>query len=376
MGTDADREGLMKLPLSYIETWGTRRAARGGRRHVRAGRRRPRARVRRRGGGALLGAAGAGRPGRPRGRHRAVLPGDGDGDAGDRRRREPSRHASRERLGARPGRASRAAPPEHEARRRQLPQQPDRLRARRGRRSASSWRCARARHPPVLRRGVPRHRARPGADHHAGRRPLRDRRLAQRRCPSRTACPGLRVGWLACRDRALLERLEKRKHYTTHLQRRARRSTWRRSPCAIARRSGRATAASSPPTGPFFDDFFARWAELFDWQPPMGGCVCFPRYKGGDVEDFCARLLRRRGRAGAAGEHVLLGDRRGAGRSLPRRNRQARPGGRRRSVRPVPAPRALRFFLHAGHFGQRWSVTCCACLGPDTWRKCFLNLLA
>ena len=27
--------------------------------------------------------------------------------------------------------------------------------------------------------------------------------------------PGLRVGWLACRDRALLERLEKRKHYTS-----------------------------------------------------------------------------------------------------------------------------------------------------------------
>ena len=27
--------------------------------------------------------------------------------------------------------------------------------------------------------------------------------------------PGLRVGWIACRDRALLERLEKRKHYTS-----------------------------------------------------------------------------------------------------------------------------------------------------------------
>jgi aspartate/methionine/tyrosine aminotransferase len=27
--------------------------------------------------------------------------------------------------------------------------------------------------------------------------------------------PGLRIGWLACRDRALLERLERRKHYTT-----------------------------------------------------------------------------------------------------------------------------------------------------------------
>jgi aspartate/methionine/tyrosine aminotransferase len=27
----------------------------------------------------------------------------------------------------------------------------------------------------------------------------------------------------------------------------------------------------------------------------MGGCVCFPRYKGGDVEDFCHRLLVKEG---------------------------------------------------------------------------------
>ncbi len=27
----------------------------------------------------------------------------------------------------------------------------------------------------------------------------------------------------------------------------------------------------------------------------MGGCVCFPRYKGGDVEDFCRRLLEKEG---------------------------------------------------------------------------------
>ena len=32
----------------------------------------------------------------------------------------------------------------------------------------------------------------------------------------------------------------------------------------------------------------------------MGGCVCFPRYKGGDVEDFC-----RRGFCDAEGVLVL-----------------------------------------------------------------------
>lgn len=106
--------------------------------------------------------------------------------------------------------------------------------------------------------------------------------------------PGLRVGWLACRDRALLERLEKRKHYTSicnagpaeylaAVALRNREPIWARNRGIIA------------DNRPLFDDFFARWEELFDWQPPVGGCVCFPRYKGGDVEGFCARLLDAEG---------------------------------------------------------------------------------
>jgi aspartate/methionine/tyrosine aminotransferase len=46
---------------------------------------------------------------------------------------------------------------------------------------------------------------------------------------------------------------------------------------------------------PVFDEFFADWSDLFDWQPPAGGCVCFPRYKGGDVEEFCRQLLHAEG---------------------------------------------------------------------------------
>jgi aspartate/methionine/tyrosine aminotransferase len=106
--------------------------------------------------------------------------------------------------------------------------------------------------------------------------------------------PGLRVGWLACRDRALLARLEKRKHYTSicnaapaeylaAVALRNREPIWARNRGIVAANR------------PLFDDFFARWADLFDWQPPVGGCVCFPRYKGGDVEDFCDRLLDTEG---------------------------------------------------------------------------------
>jgi aspartate/methionine/tyrosine aminotransferase len=106
--------------------------------------------------------------------------------------------------------------------------------------------------------------------------------------------PGLRVGWLACRDRGLLERLEKRKHYTTicnpgpaeylaAIGVRNRERIWERNRGIIAANL------------PLFSDFFTRWADLFDWEPPMGGCVCYPRYKGGDVEDFCRRLLDKEG---------------------------------------------------------------------------------
>jgi aspartate/methionine/tyrosine aminotransferase len=106
--------------------------------------------------------------------------------------------------------------------------------------------------------------------------------------------PGLRVGWIASRDRELLERLEKRKHYTSicnagpseylaAVALRSREAIWERNRGIVAANRR------------VFDDFFAAWADLFDWQPPVGGCVCFPRYKGRDVEDFCRRLLDAEG---------------------------------------------------------------------------------
>lgn len=107
--------------------------------------------------------------------------------------------------------------------------------------------------------------------------------------------PGLRVGWIACRDRALLGRLERAKHYTSicnaapsevlaliALRARAR---------ILAR--NRAIVAENVPR---FEEFFARYPELFEWARPDGGCVCFPRYLGGDgVEAMCTELVEQRG---------------------------------------------------------------------------------
>jgi len=105
--------------------------------------------------------------------------------------------------------------------------------------------------------------------------------------------PGLRIGWLACRDHTVLDRLERHKHYT---------SICNAGPSellgAIALGAGaqvqarnRAIIAENLPQ---FDAFFARHPELFEWAPPHGGCVAFPRYLGAEgVEEMCRELLER-----------------------------------------------------------------------------------
>jgi aspartate/methionine/tyrosine aminotransferase len=106
---------------------------------------------------------------------------------------------------------------------------------------------------------------------------------------------GLRVGWLASRDRALLGRLERRKHYTSISN-----SGPSEFLTTLALRHGEAIQARNRSilqrNLPLFDAFFARWMELFDWERPQGGCICFPRYKGTEgVEAFCRDLVEQAG---------------------------------------------------------------------------------
>lgn len=107
--------------------------------------------------------------------------------------------------------------------------------------------------------------------------------------------PGLRIGWLACRDRALLERLERRKHYTSIcnagpselLATIALRNGER-----IRRRNRDVIAENLPRFATLFDD----WPHLFEFEPPAGGCVCFPRYLGDDgVEAMCRDAVEQAG---------------------------------------------------------------------------------
>jgi len=107
--------------------------------------------------------------------------------------------------------------------------------------------------------------------------------------------PGLRIGWIACRDRELLDRLERAKHYT---------SICNAAPSEVLALIGlrardrllQRNRDIIKANIPLFEDFFDRRPDLFAWERPLGGCVCFPRYLGADgVEAMCADLVREVG---------------------------------------------------------------------------------
>jgi len=107
--------------------------------------------------------------------------------------------------------------------------------------------------------------------------------------------PGLRIGWIACRDRDLLGRLEHAKHYTTICG-----SAPSEILALIALRARDRILARNrqivADNLPLFEAFFARFPGLFEWQPPQGGCVCYPQYLGPDgVEAMCTDLVEQEG---------------------------------------------------------------------------------
>lgn len=107
--------------------------------------------------------------------------------------------------------------------------------------------------------------------------------------------PGLRVGWVASRDHAFLDLLERHKHYTSicnagpseFLATVALRAADR-----IRDRNRDIVAANVP----LVDDLFARHADLLSWHPPVGGSVAFARYHGPEGANlFCRELVEQAG---------------------------------------------------------------------------------
>jgi aspartate/methionine/tyrosine aminotransferase len=107
--------------------------------------------------------------------------------------------------------------------------------------------------------------------------------------------PGIRVGWVACRDREALGRMERMKHYTSicgsapsellaQIALKARDRILVRNRALIAKNL------------PLLEAFFAEHDDLFEWYLPDGGCIGYPRYLGRDgVEAFAKRLVEESG---------------------------------------------------------------------------------
>lgn len=107
--------------------------------------------------------------------------------------------------------------------------------------------------------------------------------------------PGLRIGWIACRDHALLERMEKMKHYLSICNSRPSEvlaTIALKGRAVILDRNRALVAANLERLGAFFAEF----PDLYEWRAPDGGCVGFARYLGADgVENHCRGLVEEAG---------------------------------------------------------------------------------
>lgn len=117
---------------------------------------------------------------------------------------------------------------------------------------------------------------------------------------------GLRIGWAATRDRALLGRMQGLKDYTTICS-----SAPSELLALVALRSRKTLLAANlariERNVQAAEQFFARHETRFSWVPPQAGTVCFPRVLQAaslygavqdgalGAEEFCTRLLEQTG---------------------------------------------------------------------------------
>ena len=149
------------------------------------------------------------------------------------------------------------------------------------------------------------------------------------------ALAGLRIGWLASRDRSILDRVARLKDYTTICSSapseilaliglRARDRVLARSRSIVIDNVAR------------LDDLFARWPGVLSWVRPRGGSIGFPRLRSRPRH----RAIRGRARRGRGRPPPAWRAVRPPGQSLPDRLRASGPARCRRGA--GAAPRARR----------------------------------
>ena len=152
------------------------------------------------------------------------------------------------------------------------------------------------------------------------------------------ALAGLRVGWLATRDRELLDAVAQVRDYTSLCSPAPSEVLGviaLRAADALVERSRAIIAANLP----LVDALLAEHADRLDWVRPSAGSIGFPRYRGGEgIDAFNDRLVRDQGVLLLPGHVYGYGDGRfrlGFGRATsPRRSSGSTGSCARERLRP------------------------------------------
>ncbi len=105
---------------------------------------------------------------------------------------------------------------------------------------------------------------------------------------------GLRIGWIATKNKKLFRLMAEFKDYTTicnsapseflaTLALKHRKSIVERNLGIIISNLNA------------LNTFFHKYEEIFDWSEPIAGPIAFPRYKGNSIELFCKQLIEESG---------------------------------------------------------------------------------
>ena len=124
---------------------------------------------------------------------------------------------------------------------------------------------------------------------------LYDRALSLGSVSKTYGLPGLRLAWLASRDKAFLQKIISLKHYTTICA-----SAPSEFLTALAFRHREKFMERNlqivQHNLPLLSAFFARYNNLFEWTPPNAATIGFARFKPQqDVQDWCENLVRDAG---------------------------------------------------------------------------------
>jgi aspartate/methionine/tyrosine aminotransferase len=105
---------------------------------------------------------------------------------------------------------------------------------------------------------------------------------------------GLRIGWIATKNKKVYESMAALKDYTTICN-----SAPSEFLAEVAMRHREKLAERNldiiKQNLTVIDDLFARRADLFQWARPQAGSMGFPKLLKGDVEDFCDDLVKKAG---------------------------------------------------------------------------------